>query len=323
MIVDSHHHWYPEPFVRNPEKFLRDEDSVEVRGDRIDIWRHGFRIFPGLREEFWSIKAKLKAMDDAGVDKAVLSVGGIHEWLTNQLSREVNDEMAALVRQHPDRFVGLAHVCPEDGGCIQELDRSIRTLGLKGVSIGTHVLQKGLALDARELRPFYQMVNELDVPICIHPANLPLEHGMFRGYDLARTFGRAVSITLACLRLFQSDLVEEFPRLRFLMPHLGGTFFAMKDRVLASFDFAGGKPFDFESRLDHFYFDTAPPFWQKAPVDCAIATLGAQRILFGTDHPLGSNFLTRGIAMVEGWQLDAPVRQAVLCDNARDFWKVC
>lgn len=106
------------------------------------------------------------------------------------------------------------------------------------------------------------------------------------------------------------------------MPHLGGTFFAMKDRVLASFGFHGGKLVDFESRLDHFYFDTAPPFWGKAAVDCAIATLGPQRILFGTDHPLGSNFLIRGVDMVEGWQLGATTRQAVLCDNARNFWKV-
>jgi predicted TIM-barrel fold metal-dependent hydrolase len=96
----------------------------------------------------------------------------------------------------------------------------------------------------------------------------------------------------------------------------------MKDRVLGSFIQFGGKPVNFESRLDHFYFDTAPPYWLKAPADCALATLGPQKILFGRDYPLGSDFLTRGVAMVNKWQLDPTIRQAVLCENARKFWKV-
>jgi len=322
MIIDSHQHWIPKSFVLNPEKFLWKEDSIEHRGDRIDIWRHGFRIMPGLHEEFYSVESRLKAMDQAGIDKAVLNSDGVNEWLTIELSREVNDEIAKFVRLHPDRFMGVASVPPEDEGCVEELDRAINGLGLKGVCIPTHSLRKGLPIDAKELRPFYQKVNDLGIPIAIHPANLPPEHEMFRDYDLARTFGRPVSITLACLRLLQSDLVEEFPKLRFLLPHMGGTFFAMKDRVLGSYLQFGGKPVDFESRLDHFYFDTAPPYWRKAPMDCALATFGPQRILFGTDYPLGSDFLTRGVAMVEGWQMGATISQGILCENARNFWRI-
>lgn len=322
MIIDSHHHWIPESFVRNVEKFLWKEDSIERRGDRIHIWRHGFLIQPGLRDEFFSVESKLKAMDQAGVDKAVLNADGLIEWLTLELSRELNDEMAHLVKQHPDRFIGLAHVPPEDEGCVEELDRAIKTLGLKGVCIATHSLRKGLPLDAEELRPFYQKVNELDVPISIHPANLPLDHEMFRGYDLARGFGRPVSVSLACLRLLLSDLVEQFPKLRFLLPHLGGTFFALKDRVLGSYHHYGGKAMDLESRLDHFYFDTAPPYWSKVPLDCALASLGSQRILFGTDYPLGSDYLSKSRAIIEGWQNDPTIRQAVFCENARKLWGI-
>jgi predicted TIM-barrel fold metal-dependent hydrolase len=322
MIIDSHDHWVPESFVRNVEKFLWKEDSFEHRGGKIDIWRHGQLILPGLGEEFYSAESRLKAMDQAGIDKAVLSADGINEWLNIELSREVNDEMASFVKKHPDRFMGLASVPPEDEGCVEEMDRAIKQLGLKGISIATHSLRKGLPIDAKEFRPFYQKVNELDVPIAIHPANLPLEDGMFRDYDLARTFGRAVSVTLSCLRLFHSDLVEEFPKLRFLLPHLGGTFFSMKDRMLGSFFRFGGKPSNFESRLDHFYFDTAPPYWPKASMDCALATLGPKRILFGTDYPLGPEYLSRGIAMAEGWHMNSTVRKAVLCENARNFWKI-
>ena len=322
MVIDSHNHWVPEFFVRNVEKFLWKEDSIERRGEKINIWRHGQMIMPGLCEEFYTLESRLKAMDEAGIDKAVLSANGINEWLTVELSREVNDEIASFVKKSPDRFIGLASVPPEDEGCVEELDRAIKTLGLKGVSIATHSLRKGLPIDAKEFRPFYQKVNELNVPIAIHPANLPLEDGMFQDYDLARTFGRAVSITLASMRLFQSGLVEEFPNLKFLLPHLGGTFFAMKDRMLAAFFQFGGKDSDFESRLDHFYVDTGPSYWLKGPLDCALATFGPKKILFGTDYPLSSDFLTRGIAMIDRWQLKPSVRKAVLCENARDFWKI-
>ncbi len=322
MIIDSHQHWVPASFILNPERFLWKEDTIERRGDRYNIWRHGFLIQPRFGEEFYSVESRLKAMDQAGIGKAVLNADGLIEWLDIGLSREFNNELAEFVKQDPNRFIGLGSIPPEDEGCVEEVDRAINTLGFKGVSICTHSLRKGLPVDAKEYWPFYRKVNELDVPIALHPANLPPEHEMFRDYDLARTFGRPVSITLACLRLLQSELVEEFPRLRFLLPHMGGTFFAMKDRVLGSYLQHGGKPVDFEARLDHFYFDTAPPYWRKAPIDCALATFGPRRILFGTDYPLGSDFLTRGVTMVKGWQMDGGINQGIFSENALRLWKI-
>lgn len=322
MIIDAHHHWAPESFFADIDKFILPGDTIERNGKWIEVHRDGFRLFAVVPEEFCSIESKLQAMDATGVDKAILNADGFIEFLTIDLCRNFNDQMAALVKQHPDRLVGLAHVPPEDERCVEELDRAIGTLGLKGVAIATHIWSKRLPLDAKELRPFYQKVNELDVPILIHPANLPLEYEMFRGYDLARTFGRRVSATLACARLLQSDLIEEFPKLRFVLPHFGGTFFATKDIIWGSFILHGGEPIDFESRLDHFYFDTAPPYWPKHAFNHALQTLGPQRILFGTDHPIIPTYINRAIAMAEGWQMDPGVRQAVMCENARRLWNI-
>ncbi len=322
MIIDSHQHWVPKSFILNPEKFLWKEDLIEHLPDRYNIWRHGFLIQPGFREEFYSTESRLRAMDEAGVDVAILNGNGLIEWLTVELSREFNNEISDFTKKHPDRFIGLASVPPEDEGCVEELERSIKYLGLKGVSIPTHSLRKGLSIDAKELRPFFKKANELEIPIAIHPANLPPEHEMFRGYDLARTFGRPVSITLACLRLLQSDLLAEYPNLRFLIPHMGGTFFAMKDRILGSYIQHGGKPMDFESRLEHFYFDTAPPYWQKPPIECGLATFGQERILFGTDYPLGTDFLKRGVAMVESWKFGPEIQQSIFYKNSKNFWRI-
>jgi predicted TIM-barrel fold metal-dependent hydrolase len=78
------------------------------------------------------------------------------------------------------------------------------------------------------------------------------------------------------------------------------------------------------SNLGSTIFTSIPPprYWRKPPMDCGLAILGPKKILFGTDYPLGSDFLARGVAMVEGCQLDGPIRRSILFGNARNFWKV-
>ena len=322
MIIDCHTHWAPEPLIRDIGKYLFKSDSIQQVGDRLHIFRDGISILPVMGEDFYSIELKLETMNKFGVDVAVLTVDGLMDWLTIDLCRYVNDQMAEVVRRYPGRFIGTASVPPADEGCVEELDRAINTLGLKGVAINALVASKRLNLDSEELWPFYAKVNELDVPIVIHPANLPLDHDMFRDYELSRTFGRPVNTTLACVRLIQSRVLDEFPRLRFLVPHLGGTFFAMKERILTNFVYYGGAPIDVEARLDHFYFDTAPPFWTKVTFDCALAMLGSQRIVFGSDAPIRPGYPGRAMGMIEDWQLDAATREAVTSGNAKRLWGI-
>ena len=83
-------------------------------------------------ERWCRADVQLAEMDAAGIDVAVLSAACYPAWLTLPAARLLNDAYADLQRQHPRRFVGLAHVPPwGDDGALAELERA-HALGLRG-----------------------------------------------------------------------------------------------------------------------------------------------------------------------------------------------
>ncbi len=158
MIVDAHAHYNTrEDFIRNAETYSR-YDS-----DR--------RIYPTLVPEFLSyekatsLEGWIASLDRYGVDKVLLFAapyGG-------------NDSLAAFVRQQPDRFVGLANidfVDPEGSHSVEELDRCVNKLGLKG--IGELHPQLG-PWDPGDERcfPVYEKAQALKIPIMVHGGSEP------------------------------------------------------------------------------------------------------------------------------------------------------
>src|SRR5438093_1324905 len=123
---------------------------------------YGFRHEPGeglgtfvgngKRTQFSSPKVRLtpeerlKDMDAQGVDVHVVSIHtpffGYHldPAQGRALAREVNDEIAAMARQWPTRFAGLATLPVQDvKAAIEELERAVTVLGLKGAELDTIV----------------------------------------------------------------------------------------------------------------------------------------------------------------------------------------
>ena len=131
-----------------------------------------------LAEEY-PIDVQLRDMDDAGVDKAVLT--GAPRWNMEECQL-FNNEIAKWVEEKPDRFIGFAHAPPLGGEeSLNELDRAVKDLGFKGVmfrscidSNSEDTSKDSALMDSPDLFPFYKKVVELDVPLFIHPAYYPL-----------------------------------------------------------------------------------------------------------------------------------------------------
>src|SRR3970040_703254 len=121
-------------------------------------------------------------MDAAGIDAAVLSTGLWQEWNSMEMAPFINDRMAEVQRTYPERIIGLAHVPPFDPRAPRELERAARELGLRGLCLTTNC--QGLYLDAREYAPVYRKAEELGLPIFVHAAGLPREHGLLDDYNL-------------------------------------------------------------------------------------------------------------------------------------------
>jgi uncharacterized protein len=86
------------------------------------------------------------------------------------LARLANDEMAAIVARHPDRFPGFVASLPMNnpGAALAELERALDDLGATGVQIFTNV--NGRPLDLPEYQPIFAGMAERRLPIWMHPA---------------------------------------------------------------------------------------------------------------------------------------------------------
>ncbi len=170
---------------------------------------------------------RIAHMDERGIDLQVLmlTAPGVQVFerdLAVALAAESNDILAAAVQRHPKRFAGLAAVAPQDPAvAAKELERGVRELGLKGAIINSRTFDE--YLDSHKFWPILEAAEALDVPIYLHPQTPPaamigplLESGL----DGA-IFGFAVETGMHILRLIISGAFDRFPKLQFVLGHLG------------------------------------------------------------------------------------------------------
>ncbi|MFO1363862.1 MAG: amidohydrolase family protein [Burkholderiales bacterium] len=325
-IIDVHHHWMPPHHAQDLQRVVLPGQTVrELKPGTIGLFRGGSMLF-WCNEQISSVDRLISNLDRCGIAKAVISVSNWIEWLDLGLCREVNDSMHELRRRFPDRILTLAHVPIGEEGALDELERAL-SLGVCGVFTIVHLARKGWSLDHPGLDPFYARVETLGLPIVVHPACEPLEYVdttpkerlPLSDHDLLTCYGRPYNTTVSLLRVLLSDLLDRFPRLRFIYPHLGGSFGLMKERILSRY-FDLGMREVLEGRLRRIWFDTAPPRWSRAECRCAVDTLGADRIMFGSDHPIAEDYLDRAVRLLDGGAFSADERRLIARGNAEAFF---
>jgi 5-carboxyvanillate decarboxylase len=170
---------------------------------------------------------RIADMDASGIDVQILSLTspGVQVFdapTATSLAAETNDQLAEAIRRYPSRFAGLAAVAPQDpASAVKEIDRAVRTLGLKGVIINSHT--RGELLDDPKFWEIFEAAESLDVPIYIHPqAPPPAMIGPYveRGLEGA-LWGFGAETGLHVLAIIRSGALDRFPRLRLVVGHLG------------------------------------------------------------------------------------------------------
>jgi predicted TIM-barrel fold metal-dependent hydrolase len=166
MVVDFQHHYVPVALAKKRGLYSEQTTYLQENGRRATT----------MHARLYDLELQLKDMAEAGIDVSVLSC--LLGWTaTLEECRLINDDLARVQARYPGRFVGLAQAPVLEGPeALREIDRSIRILGLKGVTITSQI--NGVSLDSPALHGLYEKVCELDVPIFVHPALAPI------GYDL-------------------------------------------------------------------------------------------------------------------------------------------
>lgn len=254
-----------------------------------------------------------------------------------ELARIANDELAALVAAHPNRFLAAVAGLPlnDVDATLRELDRAVGTLGLRGVQLFTHV--NGMPLDDPAFLPVFEAVAHLDVPIWLHPArgatppDYPAESKS--RYEIWHVFGWPFDTTIAMTRIIFGGLLDRFPELKIITHHLGGTVPFLESRIKNAYDQFGARTADEDyaglarsmPRHPHeyyrmFYADTAL-YGSPIALECGLAFFGPDHVVFGSDMPFdlegGARYIRQTLAAIAEMRASEADKERVLHSNAR------
>jgi 5-carboxyvanillate decarboxylase len=211
------------------------------------------------------------------------------------LARSSNDQLAEAIRRHPGRFAGLAAIAPQDPpGAAKELERGVRSLGLKGAVINSHI--RGEYLDDPKFWEIFEAAEALRVPVYLHPNALPpaMVGPFLEGGLDGAIYGFAVETGLHMLRLIVSGVFDRFPGLRIVVGHLGEAIPYWLSRIdfmhrayVAANRYASMKPLQRKPSdyvKENFYVTTSGVAWEPA-IMFALSVLGPDRVLYAMDYP--------------------------------------
>ncbi len=309
--MDIHAHWIPREHFVNMHRYIDPGDRAESFQSKpgqnsMRVIRSGVEVF-SIPERFYKLDEQVKDMDEAGVDVAVLNTDTWLTWISMSTCKFVNDELARNIEPYADRFVGLAHVPPIEEA-IGELDRAIKDLGFKGVALTGHY--RGAYLDEDLCKPFMKKVSELDVPIIIHPNATPVEYQTLLKTPMFMM--RVIDSGIATARVL-FNVLRDFPKLKFVMPHAGGAFTMFMTAGI------GKVP---PENLKRLYVDTGPGTRSPGMIKACIETYGADQVLFGTDYPSEYDWLKDGVSIIKKLDVDDKTKQKLFSENAAKLLKI-
>jgi predicted TIM-barrel fold metal-dependent hydrolase len=247
---------------------------------------------------------RLRLMDAHGIEMMLLSlnsptVQSIPDVKRAvELARMTNDYLCGEIAKRPDRFAGFAAVPLQDPeAAAQELSRCVRDLGFKGVLVNgfTQVGDPNVPLyyDLPQFLPFWQVVEQLDVPFYLHPRRaLPQDSRIYEGHRwmTGAAWGFAHETAAHALRLMASGLFDRHPRLTVLLGHLGeglpaGIWRADNCNAWAiqQHNYPAKKKLA-EYLRANFYITTSGNFSTQTLLG-AMLEVGADRIMFAADWP--------------------------------------
>ncbi len=287
-VIDFHNHYYPPAYLDalrkgpssvrvvtdregNPELHYPGDYNVAVRGHR-------------------DIAYRATVIEREGVDKQVLTLTtpGTHVEAPPravELARLVNDAFAAVVRERAAGFTALATLPLNDPvASVAELTRAVGELGLRGAMVFSNV--NGVALADARYEPLWRAAHELEAVVMIHPTN-PVGVEAMTDYWLMPLVGFPMDTTLAAAKLVFAGVAQRYPRIRWVLSHLGGAIPYIAERLDRGFrafrecrSHIERPPSEY---LRTFYFDTVN--FDVSALRLAIEFAGADHILAGSDYP--------------------------------------
>jgi 2,3-dihydroxybenzoate decarboxylase len=268
---------------------------------------------------------RLETMDKASIDLAVLSVttpgvqGEKDTKTAIRLARDANDLLAREVQKRPRRYAGFAHLPTQDASAAAaELERAVQQLGFKGALINGQT--NGHYLDEDMYLPLWERVQDLDVPVYLHPGELPDHPAMFAGHPEldGPIWGWTADTGAHALRLVFAGTFKRFPKLKIILGHMGETLPYLLWRFDSRWPLELGEDLPRDALPSatikrHFVITTSGVCDPNSLAD-AIAALGEDSVMFSVDYPYEDT--QTAAAFIESAPISEAVRAKVCHGNA-------
>ena len=296
MLIDAHSHWLPDEIITNSHFFHK------AWGD---------------------IESQLKMMDAAGIQRAVLSYPTTDAHLKlgsiSLVAHIYNDNVGQIIKRYGDRFMGAA-ILPVDNSIdmVEELKRVTEELGFKAISLASSY--NGIYLDDRMFLPVYKYAEEKNIPIFVHSQIVnPIGYERVKDPLLTPVVEYIFDTTISAGKLLMSDILRQYPKVKFIFAHFGGAICYLKQRfdttyqMLREMNFVKdlqGNPSDY---FKNIYVDTSGDT-TKANFLLALELMGPKHILWGSDWPAKQD-ISAGIKAVQDLEISQEDKQNILGGN--------
>lgn len=318
LKIDIHTHILPPEIPAFKDRFgyggfihLRDCPGCTAK-DMVD---DSGKFFRRVEENAFNPRLRIDEYDRHGVQVQVLSTVPVmfSYWTQPQdgltVARFLNDHLAGVIADHPQRFVGLGTLpmqAPELAA--REAERCVKDLGLRGFQIGSHINAWNLSDPA--LFPVYETCEKLGAPLFVHPWDMMGQDRMTK-YWLPWLVGMPAESSLAICSMIFGGIFEKFPKLRVAFAHGGGSFPFTLGRIKHGFDarpdlVAVDCQVSPEKYLGHFWVDSL--VHEPKALNFLKDLVGAHRMCLGTDYPFPLGELQPG-ATIESAGLTAGDRE--------------
>jgi 2,3-dihydroxybenzoate decarboxylase len=273
-------------------------------------------------------ESRLAAMDRAGIERAILGLAGPGVQAERDIAtavrnaRAANDFLAREIQKRPDRYSGFAHLAMQDAkAAADELERCMQELKFCGAMINGHT--NGQYLDDPSVHPFWERAEALSALIYLHPADPIVPAPVLEGHKGLRraTWEWTFETGSHALRLIFGGVFDRFPRAKLGLGHLGETlpFLLWRLDSRAGPDFYAVKLVKPPSHyIKENIVVTTSGMSSAEPLNCTIAALGKESIMFGADYPF-ENAEEAG-HFIDSIALSDDIRTAICSGNAERFF---
>ena len=271
LTVDLHHHVIPEFYW----------DATNEDGN----------VAGGINPPRWSLDGAIAYLDQARIDVAIASIStpGVHlgdDAAAGTLARRVNEYLADIKRDRPDRFGAFAALpLPDVEGSLDQIAYALDVLELDGVSVMTNA--GGSYLGDTRFDAIFAELQRRAAVVFVHPIASP--------DPVAHTLGLPDSLldypvdtSRAIAKLHYSNTLARTPDVKYVFVHAGGTipFLASRFAIVDEMDVIPGahERGAFADVLPRLYWDTASAFSDPV-LHMLRSVMGLENVVFGTDYP--------------------------------------